>query len=755
MEQTKLIAERLKWARSISDISVEEMAKATDITPDAYKVLEEGESDFSFTFLFKCAKKLGMDISELVSGVNPTLSQYNITRKGEGMAIRRKAAFDYQHIAPYLKNRLSEPFIVNAKYDPYLESTPISLSTHKGQELDYVLSGTLKIQLGDRVEILNEGDSVYYDSSIRHGMVAAGGRDCTFLAIVFKECEATTQPETEAKKTVVKAKEPKRNYDNLIYKKFVTETTDKNGCLTDIKFHIPENFNFAYDVVDELAKKVPDKRAILWLSEKKQEKDFTFKDISLLSNRAANMFLDMGIQKGDKVMLVLKRHYQFWIAIVALHKIGAVALPATSLLMQKDYEYRFNTAEVKAIVATCEDDCPDHIEAALPASPTVKHKIIVNGEREGWVPFNKTLMRYPDTLERIPTHKNDPQVMYFTSGTTGYPKITVHNCTYPLGHIVTARWWHNVNPDGVHLTVSETGWAKALWGKIYGQWLCEACILVYDFNKFSAEDILSLFSSYNITTFCAPPTIYRFFVKEDLTKYDFSSLEYATTAGEALNPEVFNAFRQATGIELKEGFGQTETTMTLGNLVGTPTKVGSLGKPNPEYVVDLMKEDDTFAAVGEVGEIVISTKEIPTGLFEGYYKDEAKTRDVWHDGWYHTGDTAWRDEEGYFWYVSRIDDVIKSSGYRIGPFEIESVIMELPYVLECAVTGVPDETRGQVVKATIVLTKDKKPTEELKAEIQEYVKTHTAPYKYPRIIEFTEALPKTISGKIRRTELRK
>lgn len=755
MEQTKLIAERLRWARNISDISVEEMAKATDITPEAYRVLEEGNSDFSFTFLYKCAKKLGMDISELVSGINPTLSLYNITRKGEGMAIRRKAAFDYRHIAPYLKNRLSEPFIVNAKYDPFLESTPITLSTHKGQELDYVISGTLKIQLGDHIEILNEGDSVYYDSSLRHGMVAMGGQDCTFLAIVFKDMEGVAAPVVpEFKRQPERTKELKRNYDNLIYKKFVTETVDEKGCLTDIKFNIPDNFNFAYDVVDELAKKVPDKRAILWISEKKQEKDFSFKDISLLSSRAANMFMAMGIKKGDKVMLVLKRHYQFWIAIVALHKIGAVAVPATSLLMQKDYEYRFNAAEIKAIVCTAEDDCPDHVDAALPESPSVKVKFIVNGEREGWIPFNNTLMDYPDTLERIPTHIDDPQVMYFTSGTTGYPKIAVHNCTYPLGHIVTTRWWQYINPDGVHLTVSDTGWGKALWGKIYGQWLCEACIFVYDFNKFSAEDMLPLFSRYNITTFCAPPTIYRFFVKEDLTKYDFSSLEYATTAGEALNPEVFNAFKQATGIDLKEGFGQTETTMTLGNLFGAKTKVGSLGKPNPEYAVDLMKEDGSFAAVGEVGEIVISTKEIPTGLFEGYYKEEDKTTEVWHDGWYHTGDTAWRDEEGYYWYVSRLDDVIKSSGYRIGPFEIESVIMELPYVLECAVTGVPDETRGQVVKATVVLTKDKKPSNELKEEIKEYVKTHTAPYKYPRIVEFTESLPKTISGKIKRTELR-
>lgn len=750
MEQTKLMAQRLKWARDISDISVEEMAKAADVSPQVYLTLEEGESDFSFTFLFKCAKKLGMDISELISGANPTLSFYNVTRRGEGMAIRRKAEFDYRHIAPYLKHRLAEPFVVTAKYDPFLESTPIALSTHKGQELNYVISGALKIRLEDHVETLNEGDSVYYDSSHRHGMVAVGGKDCVFLAVVFKDGgEEVSAEAPEAKKTV-----DLRRYDHLIYKKFVTETFDQNGWLTDIQFHVPENFNFAYDVVDELAKKVPDKRALLWLSEKKKEKDFTFRDISLLSNRAANMFTKLGIQKGDKVMLVLKRHYQFWIALIALHKIGAVALPATSLLMKKDYEYRFNAALVKAVLCTAEDGCPEQVEAALPASPTLEIKVIAKGERDGWLSFNDELMKYPETFARVPTQKSDPQVMFFTSGTTGYPKIAVHNCTYPLGHIVTARHWHNVNPDGVHLTIADTGWGKALWGKLYGQWFCEGCVFVYDFNKFSAEDILPLIGQYQITTFCAPPTIYRFFVKEDLTKYDFSSLECATTAGEALNPEVFNSFRQATGLSLKEGFGQTETTMTLGNLFGAKTKVGSLGKPNPEYEVNLMKDDGTFAAPGEVGEIVISTQNTPIGLFEGYYREDDKTLEVWHDGWYHTGDTAWRDEDGYYFYVSRLDDIIKSSGYRIGPFEIESVIMELPYVLECAVTGVPDETRGQVVKATVVLTKGKEASDEVAAEIKEYVKTHTAPYKYPRVVEFVDFLPKTISGKIRRVEIR-
>ena len=747
MEQTAMIAERLKWARNLSDISVAEMAQATDVTPEVYVELESGECDFSFTFLYKCSKKLGIDISELVSGSNPTLSFYNLTRKGEGMPIKRHSEFEYRHIAPYLKNRMSEPFVVTAKYDPFLECTPVALTTHTGQELNYVISGELKVQLDDHIEYLHEGDSIYYDSSHRHGMIASGGRDCVFLAIVFKDNVIMPAPDL-ADKPEDKHTADESDFEGLIYKNFVREKIDENGCLEDIEYVIPENFNYGYDVVDALARKCPDKRCLLWLSSTKEEKDFTFRDISLLSNRTANMFTAMGIEKGDRVMLVLKRHYQFWIAIIALHKIGAVAIPATSLLTAHDYEYRFNAAKVKAIVCTAEDGCPEQVEAAEAASPTLKIKIIANGERAGWKPFNKTIAMYPEKLDRVATLKTDPQVMFFTSGTTGYPKITVHNAMYPIGHIVTARWWHHVDPNGIHFTIAETGWGKALWGKLYGQWMCEGCVFVYDFKKFSAEDILPLFAKYGITTFCAPPTMYRFFVKEDLSKYDFSTIQRATIAGEALNPEVAYQFRNATGLKLREGFGQTETTLVIGNLFKRHSKVGSMGLPNPQYKVELLDDDGNICEVGKVGEIVISLEKPVPGLFDCYYLNADRTNEVRHDGWYHTGDTAWRDEDGYYWYVGRVDDVIKSSGYRIGPFEIESVIMELPYVLECLVSGAPDEIRGQVVKATIVLTKGTQPSEELKKEIKDYVKSHTAPYKYPRIVEFADHLEKTISGKI-------
>ncbi|MDD3946401.1 MAG: AMP-binding protein [Clostridia bacterium] len=521
-------------------------------------------------------------------------------------------------------------------------------------------------------------------------------------------------------------------------------------------FHPKDNFNFAYDVVDAVAAKKPNKPAMLWLSCDKKERLFTFAELKYLSDKCANFFLSAGIKKGDRVMLVLKRHYQFWVSILALHKIGAVAIPATHLLTAKDFEYRFNTALVSAIVCTGEGEVAQECEKSLSNSPTMQIKMMVNGEREGWLDFDSGVAKASAGLDRISTKMDDTMLMYFSSGTTGYPKIASHSMRYALGHFVTAKFWHNVDSNGLHLTISDTGWGKAAWGKLYGQWLCEAPILTYDFEKFDASDILSLFAKYHITTFCAPPTMYRFFIKENLEKFDLSSLKYATVAGEALNPEVYEQFLKATGVKLMEGYGQTETTLTLANLVGDEVKPGSMGKPTPQYAIDLVDSDGNSVQTGEVGEIVLRTDQfIPYGMFSGYYRDEAATAKAWHDGLYHTGDTAWRDEDGYFWFVGRVDDVIKSSGYRIGPFEIESVLMEIPYVLECAVTGAPDPIRGQVVKATIILTKGKTPSEALKKEIQDYVKTNTAPYKYPRIIEFVESLPKTISGKIKRNEIRK
>lgn len=750
-EKIKEIAARIRELREIMGLSVEQMAEITATSAEEYQEKEAGEADFSFTFIYKCASAFGVEVTDLVSGASPTLSSYCVTRAGEGMPITRRKGFVYNHLASMFRHKLAEPFLVTAPYLPEQQEKKIELSTHGGQELDVVVSGTMKVQIGQHIEVLGPGDSVYYNSATPHGMIAVGGEACKFYAVVIGGVSEPVPQEVQHSKGEVQ--ETKKD----ISSDFISTTVDEDGVLSGISFTNEDKYNFAYDTVDRLAQKCPDKLAMLWVSHNKEERRFTFSDISRYSSKTANYFTSLGIKRGDRVMLVLKRHYQFWFSILALHKIGAVVIPATNLLVQHDFEYRFQAAGVSAIVCTADGDVAHQVDLAQPASPTLTTKILAGGTREGWHCFDEEMERCSDSFPRAEDAAcgTDDMLMFFTSGTTGYPKIATHSFLYPLGHYITARYWHHVNPEGLHFTISDTGWGKALWGKLYGQWLCEAPIFTYDFDKFNADDILPMFAKYHITTFCAPPTMYRFFIKEDLSKYDLTSLEYCTVAGEALNPEVFAQWKKATGLSLMEGFGQTETTLTVGNFYGTTPKPGSMGKPSPLYHVDIVDEEGKAVKDGVTGEIVIHTEQgSPCGLFKGYYRQQEKTDEIWHDNLYHTGDTAWRDENGYFWYVGRVDDVIKSSGYRIGPFEIESVIMELPYVLECAVTAAPDEIRGQVVKATIVLTRGTEGTEDLKKEIQTYVKTHTAPYKYPRIVEFTKELPKTISGKIRRVELR-
>lgn len=544
-----------------------------------------------------------------------------------------------------------------------------------------------------------------------------------------------------------------------LHLKYVKEIYDEKGVLKTFSLNVPGDFNFSYDVVDELARLEPNKTALVWCDEAGTEKIFTFADMKKYSDKTANFFKSLGIGKGDMVMVILKRHYEFWFSIVALHKLGAVAIPATSLLTTDDLVYRFNAAGVKAVVCTARGEVADYVDEAQAQCPSLTIKIIAKGEKDGWYSFTENMEAASEVYKRPRGAQKqkvtDPMLIYFSSGTSGMPKMACHNFAYPLGHIVTAKHWQNVDPDGLHLTVADTGWGKAVWGKLYGQWLMEAAVFVYDFDKFAPADLLAKVQKYKITTFCAPPTIYRFFIKEGMEGFDLSSLKYATVAGEALNPEVFNKFYQYTGLKLMEGFGQTETTLTVLNWKGMEPKPGSMGKPSPQYEVTIVDENCKPVPIGEVGEIVICTKHgKPAGLFSGYYKDKEKTDVAWHDGYYHTGDTAWRDEDGYLWYVGRTDDVIKSSGYRIGPFEIESVLMEHPAVLECAITGAPDPVRGQVVKATIVLMRGYTASDELAQEIKDYVKRTTAPYKYPRIVKFVNELPKTINGKIRRVELR-
>ena len=757
-ERINEIAGRIRALREIMGLSAEEMAVKSGISVAEYLECEEGRENLPFAFIYKCAQIFGIDVTELMTGSTPRLRSYTVTRNGAGRIVDHAHGMTYFSLASSFRNRISEPLFVDCKYDAQLESAPIELTTHKGQECDIVISGTLKVQIGDHIEMLQAGDSVYYNSETPHGMVAAGGTDCKFYAIVLTpNGGASTEDIIGVSAPLIKpAYKPQTvTTRRFAYEDFVEDAVDENGSPTYIKFKNEEKFNFAFDIVDRVGKELPEKRAMVYLSDdQSEERVFTFADMARESARCANYFKSLGIKKGDRVMLILRRHYQFWFAMLGLNKLGAIAVLAPNQLLTHDLEYRFEAAGVKAILCTAKGSPAEQVEAAKNA-PEIK--IIVDGEREGWRTFGEEYKMYSGHYDRRDDSPrgSDPMIAFFTSGTTGYPKMAVHNHKYALGHYHTAKYWHCVDPEGLHYTISDTGWAKAMWGKLYGQWICEAATFVYDFDRFDATKILPLFAKYHITTFCAPPTMYRMLIKQDLSKYDFSSLKHATTAGEALNPEVFKQFEKHTGLQIMDGFGQTESTCMIANLIGQGHKIGSMGKPCPIYDITLLDPDGNEVGVGENGEICVRVAEgMPCGLFMGYYGDEEKTLEVLHDGYYHTGDVAWRDEDGFYWYVSRVDDVIKSSGYRIGPFEIESVIMELPYVLECGVSAAPDEVRGQVVKASIVLVPGtREPSDELKKEIQNYVKEHTAPYKYPRIVVFRDELPKTVSGKIIRSKL--
>jgi acetyl-CoA synthetase len=699
-----------------------------------------------------------VDVTDIIEGSSPRLTEYVITRSGDGQRIEQAHGMVYYSLAHAFRGRRTEPLRVIAHYDEALQTRELEATTHEGQECDIVHSGVLKLRRGDHTETLYPGDCAYYDSSTPHGMIATGGANCEFYAIVI-DPETVSEAETGVIAETRELYAPKiggvkHTGVDRIYKKYIDTVEDEDGKLLDISFKNLDKFNYAFDLVDALAAREPNKLAMLHIAKDKTERRFTFEDMSKQSARAANYFTSLGIKKGDRVMLVLRRNWQFWIATIALEKIGAISIPATDQLLEKDYIYRIEAAGITAIIITAESEiAPAEAEKALAKCPDVTTRIVTAGELDGWHSFDTEFLKFRSTFERTADTAcgDDFMLMYFTSGTSGYPKIAAHNYKYPVGHFIAAKYWQCVDTEGLHLTISDTGWAKAAWGKLYGQWLAESAIFVYDFDRFDPADILPMFARYNITTFCAPPTMFRFLIREDLSKFDLSSIKHATIAGEALNPEVFYQFQKHTGLSLMEGFGQSESSVLIGNIAGMTPKPGSMGRPSPQYNIDLVDADGNSLPDGEVGEIVVRTAPGQTqGLVIEYYNDEKNTADVWRQGMYHTGDTAWRDEEGYYWYVGRIDDLIKSSGYRIGPFEIESVIMELPYILECGVSAVPDEIRGQLVKATIVLTKDKQPSEELKKEIQTYVKEHTAPYKYPRIVEFSEGLPKTVSGKIQR-----
>ena len=752
------MAQRIKTLREILGLSPAEMALKTGISVAEYLECEAGNSDLNFAFLYRCALALNVDVTDIIEGTSPRLAGYTVTRSGEGQQIQKAHGMTYFNLAAAFKNRIAEPLYVVSEFDPKTQNADIELTTHEGQECDIVVKGALKVQVGDHVEVLHAGDSIYYDSSVPHGMVAVENADCAFYAFVLNPASEPMEHIVHAGSRDVNLAPVKKKAVEIprVWQEFVKPVENEQGVLTAISFQGEDKFNFAFDIIDRLGREKPEKLAMLHIGKDKSEHRFTFRNMKDASNQTANYFKSLGIKKGDKVMLILKRHYQFWFAMLALHKLGAVAIPASNQLKEHDMTYRLNKAGIKMVVCTADDGVPEEMDKAAMESPCLQTKVIVGGQRAGWRNFDEEYSLYTRHLDRPEDAPcgEDPMLMYFTSGTTGNPKLAMHNYKYPLGHFITAKYWHCVNPEGLHLTVADSGWAKCAWGKLYGQWLCEAGLFVYDFDRFDANDILPMFAKYGITTFCAPPTILRMMIKQDLSRFDLSSIEHITTAGEALNPEVFRQFEKATGLQIMEGFGQSETTVALANLAGTKARLGSMGKPVPLYDIHLVDADGKDVDVGEVGEIVFSLKNgHPCGLTTGYYEDQEKTAECMAGGYYHTGDTAWRDEDGYFWYVGRVDDVIKSSGYRIGPFEIENVIMELPYVLECGVSAMPDEVRGQVVKASIVLVKGTEPTEALKKEVQDYVKKRTAPYKYPRVVIFREELPKTASGKIQRNKL--
>ena len=750
----KEMASRIRELRELEGKTVAEMAAFTDVTEEEYIACESGEQDLNFAFIYRVAQALNVNVTEIIEGISPNLKSYTVTRRGTGQKVSQAHGMTYYNLAYAFQNRIAEPLYVKSKYNPDAQNKPMELTTHDGQEIDIVIEGQLMVQVGDHKEILGPGDTIYFDSNTPHGEMAVGEQDCIFYAIVLNP-KGEPIPELTQTKAIATAKVEKIDTKERVWKKFVDYEVNENGTPTKVTFKNTEKFNFGYDVIDAISYKDPDKLAMIHVGNDKTEHRFTFTDIRHASCQCANYFKSLGIRRGDRVMLILKRHYQFWFAIIGLHKLGAIAIPATNQLQAHDLEYRFKAAGVSAIICTGDGYSAEEVEKAMENYPQLK-RIMVNGVREGWRNFDEEYKLFSSHFERKESTPcgDDIMLMYFTSGTSGYPKIAAHSHKLALGHFMTAHFWHNVDPDGLHFTISDTGWAKAAWGKLYGQWLCEAPMFVYDFDRFHADDILPMFAKYQITTFCAPPTMLRMMIKVDISKYDFSSVKRMTTAGEALNPEVYNQFEKLTGLQIMEGFGQTETAVIICNMIGAPHKIGSMGKPSPIYDIHLIDKDGNDVPDGEPGEIVINIADgMPCGLAMYYYNDVDATRKNWRNGYYHTGDLAWRDEDGFFWYVGRADDVIKSSGYRIGPFEIESVIMELPYVLECGVSPAPDPVRGQVVKASIVLVKGTEGTEALKKEIQDYVKTHTAPYKYPRIVVFRDSLPKTTSGKIQRNLL--
>ena len=640
------MAARIRDLREISGFTAKEMAEKTGVSEAEYMECEGGKADLNFAFIYRCALAFKVDVTDLIEGFSPKLRGYTVTRQGEGQRIEEAHEMVYYNLAASFQNRIAEPLFVQAKYTPGNETKEIEVTTHEGQECDIVINGHLKVKVGDHTETLGPGDSIYYDSSVPHGMLAVQGIDCLFYAIVLNPTGAPI-PEIEPRKTE-EAKAIRRDSEPRVWKDYVIPTLDDQGRLLDVRFRNEDNFHFAFDVIDRLGREKPDKLAMLHIDRDHNEKRITFEEMKRASSQSANYFKSLGIKKGDRVLMILRRHYQYWFAILGLQKIGAIPIPAMPQLKDHDLEYRIKAAGVTAVICTAYDNVPDEMDKACASCPEVTTKIIVNGEREGWQNYDES---YPLFSGRCYKDETTPKgdelmLMYFTSGTSGPPKIAAHNCRYPLGQFVAAKYWHCINPEGLHLTISDTGWAKAAWGKLYGQWMCEGALFVYDFDRFDAADILPMFAKYHITTFCAPPTMLRMLVKEDISKYDLSSVEHMTTAGEALNPEVFRQFKNATGLDIMEGFGQTEGTLLIGNMRGGTPRLGSMGKANPLYDIRLVDSEGKNVPVGENGEIVIGLDNgNPPGLLQEYYNNPEATEKVREFGVYPVSYTHLRAHE--------------------------------------------------------------------------------------------------------------
>ena len=838
----KQLAGRIRELREIAGLSIGEMAARTDTPVEEYISCENGGHDLSFAFLYRCANELGVDVTDLIEGSSPKLKTYTVTRAGHGQEIAEAHEMIYYNMAAGFQHRIADPLYVVSRYSDRACYSDIELTTHVGQELDLVISGTLKVQVGEHLEILHAGDTIYYDSSIPHGMVAADGKDCEFYAIVMRPHAVAKFAEDNAEdldeirraeddapqsysigQTVKTAEEEKEGGagreqqrtlngvwpesseagggtgDGRIAGRYIDVKEDENGQLLAIRFRNDRTFNFAYDVVDALAEALPHKTALVHVTEGGMERKLNFRDMAELSARAANYLKSLGIRRGDRVLLALKRNVQLWPVLLGLHKLGAVAVPANDQLMAEDYIYRIRKAGVMAVICTADGETADQMEEAVTAAceKSGMLRIIVNGVRPGWHCYDvesesfETEFRRPEDAAA----GDDPMIMFFSSGTSGRPKLSVHSFRYPLAHYITAHYWQRVDPDGLHFAISDPGWAEFFWGMLYGQWLSEAAVFVYDFEELDAKKLLPLIPAYKVTSFSAQAAVYRALLKEDLDAYDLSSVRHASISGDTMSPEIFRRFERTTGLRIKEALGQTETALIIGSLAGGPNKIGSIGRPSPLYEVGLLDENGEAVAAGQTGEICIRIPEkaadaggsikLPAGLAMGYYQDPEETAAAWRDGWYHTGDLAWQDEDGFFWYMGREDELIRSSGYRIGAAEIENIIMELPFVADCGVSGVADETRGQAVRASVVLTKEKRREirealqketadetaggrirpalsgydteaamlDELRSEIRSYVKEHTEPYKCPRIVAFREELPRTASGKLIRGRL--